>query len=124
MNISKHITYSEATHTDTGLKNVPGLAELRAMQLIANEVFEPLRLHLGRPVRISSFYRSPAVNKKVGGVKTSQHVKGEAMDIKEGREVFEWIRDNLVFDQCIMEPNWVHVSYRDGNNRGEVLDLR
>ena len=135
--ISAHVTYSEATVTSTGLKNDPGPDELYAMHRIALEVFEPLRLWVGGPIKINSFYRSPAVNAKVGGSKTSQHVKGEAMDLdmdlvsgakKTNAEVFKYIWSSLPFDQLIHEhgtstnPAWVHVSFSaSGKQRREVL---
>ena len=135
--ISAHVTYAEATVTSTGLKNDPGPNELYAMHRIALEVFEPLRLWVGGPIKINSFYRSPEVNRKVGGSKTSQHVKGEAMDLdmdlvsgakKTNAEVFKYIWSSLPFDQLIYEhgdsknPAWVHVSLSaKGKQRRQVL---
>ena len=135
--ISAHVTYAEATVTSTGLKNDPGPDELYAMHRIALEVFEPLRLWVGGPIKINSFYRSPEVNRKVGGSKTSQHVKGEAMDLdmdlvkgakKTNAELFKYIWSSLPFDQLIHEhgtstnPAWVHVSFSaSGKQRREVL---
>jgi len=135
--ISAHVTYAEATVTSTGLKNDPGPDELYAMHRIALEVFEPLRLWVGGPIKINSFYRSPEVNRKVGGSKTSQHVKGEAMDLdmdlvkgakKTNAELFKYIWSGLPFDQLIHEhgtstnPAWVHVSFSaSGKQRREVL---
>jgi zinc D-Ala-D-Ala carboxypeptidase len=135
--ISEHVTYAEATVTSTGMKNDPGPDELYAMHRIALEVFEPLRLWVGGPIKINSFYRSPEVNRKVGGSKTSQHVKGEAMDLdmdlvkgakKTNAEVFKYIWSSLPFDQLIYEfgdaknPAWVHVSLSaKGKQRRQVL---
>lgn len=123
--ISKHISYAEATFTQTRLNNVPSNVELEAMKTIAEKVFEPMREGLGGlPISISSFYRSKEVNKKIGGAKNSQHTFGEAIDINSrilgfvsNKEVFEYIKDNLNFDQLIAEDlqendiSWVHVSY-------------
>lgn len=80
--ISEHITFAEAVHTSTGIDNVPSFRELAAMKLLADKVFEPLRQYIQSPIEVTSFYRCTAVNKAVGGVKTSQHIKGEAIDIK------------------------------------------
>ena len=107
------------------------------MHWIALDVFEPLRLWVGGPIKINSFYRSPEVNRKVGGSKTSQHVKGEAMDLdmdlvkgakKTNAELFKYIWSGLPFDQLIYEygdsknPAWVHVSLSaKGKQRRQVL---
>jgi len=130
MNISPYITFEEATRTSTGLPNNPTPEQLKAMQLLAVNVFEPLRLRIGGPVMITSFFRCTEVNAKVGGSSTSQHVKGEAMDIKKpgrNKSLFEIIRNQLPFDQLIWEfgtdeePAWVHVSYKAAGNRKQVL---
>ena len=129
-NISQHITYSEATRTSAKIDNTPNAQQLEAMRLIAENVFEPLRAMIGVPIYITSFFRSEKVNATIGGRKSSQHCKGEAMDIKlpgRNKELFETIRDHLPFDQLIYEfgtdrePAWVHVSYKAIGNRGEVL---
>jgi len=134
-NISKHITYKEATHSDTaakkGIDNTPGASEIIAMKRLAENIFEPMREHFGKPIRVNSFFRSKALNKVVGGSETSQHVKGEAIDISgigvSNKELFNYIKNNLDFDQLIWEfgndsePQWVHVSYKLGNNRKNVL---
>lgn len=137
MNISAHITYAEATKSQTairkGIDNTPDAATLVRMRLVAEKVFEPLRNHFGIPIGISSFYRSPKLNKAIGGVRNSQHVTGEAIDIDAdifggitNHMIFEWIRSNLNFDQLIKEygeHGWVHVSYKASGNRGEVLSI-
>ncbi len=132
IDISKNITFAEATRTNTGIENIPGVAETKAMQHVAQTVFEPLRGHFGsNPIKINSFFRSRNVNKEVGGADTSQHIKGEAMDIKGTKEMFLYIKDNLPYDQLICEfpdkagePSWIHVSYTKGNNRYQVLRSR
>jgi len=149
MNISAHITYFEATYSDTAINNnitnMPNSAKLVAMQLVATKVFEPLRAGLGnKPIRVTSFFRSKQLNKAIGGSKTSQHMKGEAIDmqveeidvkgeeidmqIESNKAIFDYIRENLEFDQVISEfpdengnPTWVHVSYSKTRNRKEVL---
>lgn len=135
-NISRHITYKEATHSNTAIKrgidNTPGPGELVAMKRLAENVFEPVREHFGRPILVTSFFRSKTLNKAVGGSSTSQHPLGEAIDIKAtngftNKDIFEFIKNNLDFDQLIWEfgndsePQWIHVSYKKDNNRKNVL---
>lgn len=139
-NISEHITYAEAIKSATasrlGLDNNPSARELASMKRIAARIFEPVRREVvkGMPLAVTSFYRSTDVNAAVGGSLTSQHSKGEAMDIDAdihggctNREVFEFIRANLEFDQLIWEfgdhgnPDWVHVSLKATGNRRQVL---
>ena len=125
--ISKHISDREGVYSITatrrGLDNTPNGEQLANMKLLAEKVFEPLREWVGGPIRINSFFRCKALNKAIGGSTTSQHCKGQAMDIDDGgckktnAEMYEWIKENLDFDQMIWEfgdnknPNWVHVSY-------------
>ena len=132
--ISKHISLLEATHSQTaerkGIKNIPDQKELYAMQLVAQMVFEPLREWYGKPIKISSFYRSPALNKIIGGSANSQHCLGEAIDFicDDMPACFEYIWKHLNFDQIIWEfgddknPAWIHVSYSGKRqNRKQVL---
>ena len=129
-NISPHITYTEATRTSAQADNTPNDEQLAAMKLLAANVFEPLRALVGRPIIITSMFRSAKVNGLIGGATTSQHCKGEAMDIKlpgMNRSLFEIILNQLPFDQLIWEfgtdkePAWVHVSYKATGNRKQVL---
>ena len=134
--ISKHISYKEGVYSTTatrkGIDNTPNDEQLTNMELVADEVFEPLRVYTGGPIKINSFFRCPELNKAIGGSYTSQHCKGQAIDIDDtfGRmsnaEMYHWIKENLDFDQMIWEfgdddnPNWVHVSYvspEDNRNR-------
>mgnify|MGYP000138528115 CR=1 FL=1 len=135
--ISKHISLKEATKSNTanrlGIENFPDNDTLIQMQALAENIFEPLREHVGGPIYITSFYRSPELNKAIGGSTRSQHCLGQAIDIDDvlgnatNKEMFEYIKDNLEFDQLIWEfgnndsPNWVHVSYNTDNNRGNIL---
>jgi len=136
--ISKHISMNEGVYSITakrlGLENKPTEAHLNNMKMLAVKVFEPLREWVGGPIRINSFYRGPELNKAIGGSKKSQHCNGQAVDIddiyghKTNAEMFNYIRDNLEFDQMIWEfgddknPNWVHVSYiNPGENRNKCL---
>lgn len=118
-----------------GINNIPNLDAVKNLKAIADNVFQPIRDHFDVPIGVSSGYRSHKLNKAVGGSRHSQHTKGEALDIDAdiyGRisndQIFEYIRDNLQFDQLIWEfgdddcPDWVHVSYKaDSENRMEVL---
>ena len=123
------------TATRLGLSNSPNEEHVKNMQALAENIFQPLRDYFGVPIHISSGYRSEALNKAIGGSKSSQHCKGQAMDIdRDGysqpnnAQIFEYIKNNLDFDQMIWEfgtqqnPEWVHVSHkRDGKNRAELL---
>ena len=134
--ISKHISYKESVYSNTatrrGIENDPNDEQLKCMETIAEEVFEPLRAYVGGPIKINSFFRSPELNKAIGGSGKSQHCKGQAIDIDDtfGRmtnaEMYHWIKEHLDFDQMIWEfgdddnPAWVHVSYvsaEDNRNR-------
>lgn len=132
--ISNHITYAEATRSRTaerlGIKNVPTEAELKAMKLLAEKVFEPLRLWYGKPITITSFYRNAKINVRIGGSPTSQHCKGEAIDIdtvSDNGKLFDSLLRYSDFDQLIWEhgndnnPDWIHVSYKSAGNRRQVL---
>jgi zinc D-Ala-D-Ala carboxypeptidase len=136
--ISKHITYKEATKSVTalrlGIENVPNEYELQNMELIAEKVFEPLRRAVNGPIKINSFFRCEELNKAIGGSSKSQHCQGRAIDIDDvygyvsNSYMYYYIKDNLDFDQLIwefgtdIEPDWVHVSYVDGDsNRKRCL---
>ncbi len=136
--ISKHISYKEATYSRTAtrldIENKPNDEQLKNMKLIAEEVFEPLRMWVGGPIKINSFFRSPKLNKAIGGSSKSQHCHGQAIDLDDtfGRatnaEMFDFIKEHLNFDQMIWEfgdddnPDWVHVSYvNDKDNRNRCL---
>ena len=125
--ISKHISYKEGVYSNTatrrGIDNTPTDDQLYFMEIVAEEVFEPLREWVGGPIKINSFYRCPELNTAIGGSATSQHCKGQAMDIDDtfgkatNAEMYNFIKEHLDFDQMIWEfgdddnPNWVHVSY-------------
>ena len=127
MSISKHISYREGVYSRTalrrGIKNNPNAEQMENMVAIAEEVFEPLRMWVDGPIKINSFFRSPELNKAIGGSGKSQHCHGQAIDLDDtfGRatnaEMYEFIKENLDFDQIIWEfgddtnPDWVHVSY-------------
>jgi hypothetical protein len=131
MNLSAHVTLAEfensPTATTHGINNKMNESQIASAKLLCENVFEPLRIHLNTPIQISSGFRSLQVNKMIGGAKTSQHTKGEAMDLQIGAKGFNFIKDKLEFDQLIWEfgndenPSWVHVSYKKGRNRKQVL---
>lgn len=134
--ISDHISYKEATYSRTAtrldIENKPNEKQMQSMCLIADEVFEPLRMYVGGPIKINSFFRAPKLNKAIGGSTKSQHCHGQAIDLDDtyGRatnaEMYNFIKEHLDFDQMIWEfgddknPNWVHISYvsaEDNRNR-------
>jgi zinc D-Ala-D-Ala carboxypeptidase len=142
MKISKHITLAEATKSQTairkGIDNMPGPNIIPNMIEVANKCFEPLREWHGKPIGISSFYRSAALNRAVKGSPRSQHMKGQAIDIDAdifdngitNADIYRWLVNNVDFDQIIWEfgddnnPAWVHVSYvGKGKNRRQELRI-
>ena len=136
--ISKNFTLEElcasATAKAKGIRNNPGQTDIINLCALVHNVLQPLRNWWGRPIKIGSGFRSIALNNAVGGVRNSQHMRGEAADLciegdlKQGREWFNWIKNHCDFDQLIWEHNakgsyWVHVSYRaDGKNRKQVIN--
>jgi hypothetical protein len=139
MKISTHLNLAEVTRSDSakrhGIDNTPTPEHLENFKLLAEKVFEPIRLHFKEPIFISSGYRSKALNDFIGGSASSQHCKGQAIDIdmdgsKGGvtnKMVFDFIKSRLDFDQLIAEfpensnPAWVHVSYVKTGNRKQIL---
>lgn len=140
MQLSKNLALSEVVRSDTakrrGISNMPTEAHIANFKLLAEKIFEPIRMHFGKPIHISSGYRSAALNAAVKGSSTSQHCQGEAIDIDmdgsahgiTNKMVFDYIKDNLEFDQLIWEfgtstnPDWVHVSYEStGKQRKMIL---
>lgn len=138
--ISANITLWEAVKSQTavclGLGNTPGHEEIENMKRVATRVFEPLRRDVadGKPLAVTSFFRSADVNAAVGGSLSSQHTRGEAMDIDAdiyggctNRELFDYVKSSLEFDQLIWEfgdnrsPDWIHVSLKASGNRRQVL---
>lgn len=131
----KHFTIEELCRSNVAqvrrIENKPDTQQVKALTALVDNVLDPLRERFGRPIIVSSGFRSKDLNGAVGGSRTSQHMKGEAADIYAGtkqgnREMFELIRKYLPFDQLINENDfsWVHVSYRaDGKNRGQILKL-
>jgi hypothetical protein len=147
MQLSKNLALSEVTRSETakrrGISNMPTEEHIENFKKLAENVFQPIRDHFGLPIRISSGYRSEALNKAIGGagkmvngkyVPSSQHCTGEAIDIDmdgtsiTNKQIFDYIKENLNFDQLIAEfpvngnPAWVHVSYKStGKQRKQIL---
>ena len=138
MKLSPNLSLAEVTKSATAIKrgiaNAPTQEHLQNLKRIAVHVFQPIREHFGKPLAVSSGYRSAELNELIGGSKKSQHSKGEALDLDAdvysgltNAAVFNYIKDHLTFDQLIwefgtdQEPAWVHVSYKAEGNRGEVL---
>ena len=134
MNLTKNFTLKEMYESTTairlGIDNTPSDSVIKNLLLLCQKVLQPLREHMDESIKVSSGYRSSALNKKIGGSKSSQHCLGQAADISCGErtvEMYEYIKNNLIFDQLIWEfgtdenPAWVHVSYSSTNNRRECL---
>lgn len=135
MRLSKNFVLSEITRSNTArrlnISNAPNKDHLRSLQILIRDLIQPMRDALG-PIRISSGYRNPALNRAIGGSRKSQHCKGEALDIqfwKDGKmcneEVYKWvIKEGIEFDQMINEFDfaWIHISLKDKGNRKQVLE--
>ena len=135
MRLSKNFVLSEITRSNTarrkGISNEPDKAHLANLQTIITELVQPMRDAIG-PIRISSGYRSPKLNRAIGGSSRSQHCKGQALDLqfwKDGemnnKIMYDWILDSgLEFDQMINEFDfaWIHISFSSGKNRKQVLE--
>lgn len=138
--ITMHFTleelYASATANAKGINNKPNVQQIINLVYLTAYVLEPLRVAMNEPIKIGSGFRCQALNKAVGGVSNSQHMKGQAVDLcidgdmKKGKKWFDYIRKNLPFDQLILEHNskgsyWVHVSYvypDFGRNRRQVIE--
>jgi zinc D-Ala-D-Ala carboxypeptidase len=137
MNLTKNFTLEEMTKSETALRhdleNTPGEQEISSMKLLAEKVLQPVRDHFGKGVKVNSGFRNQDVNQKVGGSRNSDHIRGQAADIEipgiPNAELAEWIKDNLEYNQLILEfytpgvpdSGWVHVSYIPEANRNQVL---
>ena len=136
--ISEHVSYKEGVKSNTatrlGIDNTPSAYELSNMGILCDHIFEPLRQWVGGPIKINSFFRCEELNRAIGGSSRSQHCQGRAIDLddtfghKTNAEMFQYIRENLNFDQIIWEfgdetnPDWVHVSFiSESENRGRAL---
>tara|TARA_R110001592_G_scaffold138865_3_gene358418 strand:+ start:407 stop:865 length:459 start_codon:yes stop_codon:yes gene_type:complete len=137
MKMSANFSLGEMTSSHTaqrlGIDNTPNDEQIENLKELCEKVLQPIRDKFG-PVRVTSGLRVPDLNTAIGGSKSSQHCKGEAADINlcangcggKNSDVFNYIKESLTFDQLIWEfgdscPAWVHVSYKYGHNRGQVL---
>ena len=132
----KHFTLDELIHSDTadrlGIDNSPTSDAIQCIDDLVTNVLDKLRSEWGRPIIVTSGYRCKELNAAVGGAHYSQHLKGQAADIVSDdfeafrRFVRRWCKDNE-FDQCIFEHSsdseWIHISYVEGRNRRQMLDL-
>ena len=138
MQLSENFSLNEFTKSDTavrkGIDNTPNDDHLKSMKALCENVLQKVRSHFGKSVRITSGYRSPKLNEAIGGVATSSHCKGNAIDLDDvyghasNADMYHWIKKNLSFDQLIwefgtdMNPNWIHVSYvSEEDNRNRCL---
>jgi len=135
MKLSKNFALSEITHSNTakrlGIDNEPTETHLQNMQHLVDNLIQPLRDAVG-PIRVSSGYRNPELNRAIGGSRSSQHCKGEALDLQFWQNgkmmnelIYEWILDSgLEFDQMINEFDfaWIHISLKKKGNRNQVLE--
>lgn len=127
----KYFTINELTKTSTGLDNTPSKDVQANLEYLVNNVLDKVREIYGKPIKVNSGYRSTLVNKKVGGASNSQHTKGEAVDITGGNKVenkmiYEIIKNLGKYDQLINEYDysWIHISYKNGNNRHQELSIK
>jgi putative chitinase len=138
MQLSEHFNLKEFTKSETAIRkridNTPNAQHAQNLKNVCDKILEPVRKHFGKPVRINSGYRGPALNAAVGGSSKSQHCNGEAVDFEidglPNPELAKWVSENCDFDQIILEfydpkegPNsgWVHASYSAGKNRKQKL---
>jgi len=139
MKLSEHFSLQEMTKSQTGerkgIENTPGPKEIENLKQLCENVLEKIRINFGRPVVVNSGYRGPKLNKAIGGARNSQHLTGQAADIEipgmDNKILFCWIRDNLEFDQLILEyykpsipdSGWVHVSWNNKGNRKQAITI-
>lgn len=127
-NFSLEEMIASQTAANRGIDNTPDQWQIENMQRLCENLLQPLRDAIG-VINVSSGFRSPALNRAIGGSRTSQHCKGEAADIKcnNNAALFHLIRETMDFDQLIWEfgdnnqPQWIHVSYKKKGNRNQVL---
>ena len=140
MKLTQHFTLEEMTKSQTGsrkgIDNTASPEVVENLKQLCENVLEKIRAHFVKPLTINSGYRGPALNKAIGGAKTSQHLTGQAADIEiagiDNKTLFNWIKDNLQFDQLILEyykedvpgSGWVHVSWNSLRNRKHVLTIK
>lgn len=120
--VSNFFTLKEATKTDTGLDNKPSTPEEAFNILFTASRMDLIRTIIGKPIIVNSWYRSKEVNKAVGGVPTSQHALGQAVDIRVNgmtpKQIMDKIKNSGVsFDQLIVYSSFVHISFKTDINK-------
>src|SRR5574344_323453 len=129
----KYFTIKELSEKNKPYSNVPNEKQIKNLTNLVEKVLDPIREEIGSPITVSSGFRSWKVNKAVGGVDSSQHTKGEAVDLvcNNNAKLFELIQKKGLYDQLIWEygtdrcPAWVHVSLkRIGTNRKQILHIK
>jgi len=137
MQLSGHFSLSELTKSQTaerkGISNKPTLEHIENLTELCTHILEPTRRNFGKPIVITSGYRSEELCEAIGSKSTSQHAKGEAADFEmfglDNKSLAKYIKNNLIFDQLILEfynqddpsSGWVHCSYSKEENRKEAL---
>jgi len=135
MKLSKNFVLSELTKSNTakrlGIKNEPTKEHMDNLQVLIRDLIQPIRDGIG-PIRISSGYRNPELNRAIGGSRKSQHCKGEALDLQfwemgemNNKAIYDWVLESgIEFDQMINEFNfsWIHISLKAKDNRRQVLE--
>lgn len=140
----KYFSIGELSQSDTadkkGIPNHPNTMQKMNMEKLIVNVLDPIRSLYGKPIYVNSGFRSESLNKAIGGAKNSQHMDGKAADITGGSKeenekiwdviMFLFQEGDIDFDQCINEkpdndgnPSWIHISYNEDNNRGQILAL-
>jgi hypothetical protein len=135
--LTKNFSLAEMVKSETalrhGMENNPGPDELNNLLVLCANVLQPIRDHYQKGVKVNSGYRSPDVNAKVGGSRTSDHTRGMAADIEipgvPNADLAKWIKENLSYTQLILEfytpgipdSGWVHVSYDPSNLKKQDL---
>ncbi len=121
MRLSKNFTLSELTRSSTakrkGIKNEPTEAHKKNLQRIVTEILQPMRDELG-PIRVTSGYRSPKLNRSIGGSTKSQHCKGQAVDIQFWDKGV--MKNKVIYDYIVQ--SWIHISLKDKDNRNRILE--
>ena len=135
MKLSENFSRAEIEHSNTakrlGISNEMSDKHLENMQRVIDNLIQPMRDAIG-PIRISSGYRSPKLNKAIGGSSRSQHSKGEALDLQfwekgkmNNKVIYDWVLESGVeFDQMINEfdYSWIHISLKSKENRSQILE--
>ena len=133
----KYFTLSELTYSATarqrGIRNEPDETQRENLRKLVENLLDPIRERWGKPIFVTSGFRSPELNKAVGGVRNSEHLTGCAVDITlnskvDNERLFKMIRkqDDLEWRQLINEGKgrWIHISYNESDNKNQVLFLK